>query len=63
LIEQALGQLLGENPDEGGHCITVWAPRQAGKTWVMQQVLASLRDDAQYGSFDVAKVNSRFAHF
>jgi len=28
LIEQAYTQLVGENPDEGGHYITVWAPRQ-----------------------------------
>jgi len=26
LIEFAYKQLIGENPDEGGHCITVWSP-------------------------------------
>jgi predicted AAA+ superfamily ATPase len=46
--------LLGENPSEGGHYITVWAPRQAGKTWVMQQILFKLKKDTQ---FDVLKIN------
>jgi hypothetical protein len=38
LIDRACVQLVGGNPDKGGHYITVWAPRQRGKTWVMQQV-------------------------
>jgi len=47
LVDFACQQLLGENPEKGGHYITVWAPRQRGKTWVMQQVLQRLhtRDD------------------
>jgi hypothetical protein len=57
LIDYAHLQLVGENPQKGGHYITVWAPRQTGKTWVMQQVLAGLRDDPQYDHFDVAKIN------
>lgn len=57
LIDQALGYLLGEQPDEGGHYITVWAPRQTGKTWVMQQVLFRLRNEPQYAGFDVLKIN------
>ena len=32
LLESAYTQLIGEIPDEGGHYITVWAPRQTGKT-------------------------------
>ena len=43
LIEQALNQLVGEDPTKGGHYITVWAPRQTGKTWVMQQVEKEIR--------------------
>ncbi len=39
LVDFAYQQLLGENPEKGGHYITVWAPRQRGKTWVMQQVM------------------------
>ncbi len=57
LIDQALVQMLGDNPDEGGHYITVWAPRQAGKTWVMQQILRHLRHEPQREKFDVLKIN------
>ncbi len=54
LIDRAYMQLMGENPDEGGHYITVWAPRQCGKTWTMQQILFRLRNDPR---FDVLKIN------
>jgi len=39
LISGAFAHLAGENPLEGGHYFTVWAPRQCGKSWVMLQVL------------------------
>jgi hypothetical protein len=32
--------------DEGGHYFTIWAPRQTGKTWLIQQVRK--RIDAEY---------------
>lgn len=48
LIERAYTQLLGETPEEGGHYIMVWAPRQTGKSWVMQQILFRLRADERY---------------
>ncbi len=54
LIARAMAQLVGENPDKGGHYITVWAPRQTGKTWVMQQILWDLQKDAR---FHVLKLN------
>jgi Cdc6-like AAA superfamily ATPase len=54
LIEQGYLNLMGENPVEGGHYFTVWAPRQAGKTWVMQQILHRLQKKEQ---FDVLKIN------
>ncbi|MCP4345045.1 MAG: AAA family ATPase [Desulfobacterales bacterium] len=54
LINRAHAQLVGEIPDEGGHYITIWAPRQAGKTWVMQHVLWRLQKDER---FDVLKIN------
>ncbi|MCP4220657.1 MAG: hypothetical protein GY765_38875 [bacterium] len=54
LVEQANSQLLGSNPKRGGHYFTVWAPRQAGKTWVMQQILHKLKKDSR---FDVLKIN------
>jgi hypothetical protein len=42
LIDQAYSQLVGEEPEEGGHYITVWAPRQRGKSWVMREVYQRL---------------------
>ncbi|MCP4575189.1 MAG: AAA family ATPase, partial [Deltaproteobacteria bacterium] len=54
LIEKAWNQLTGENPDKGGHYITVWAPRQTGKTWLMQQILWRLQKDDR---FHVLKIN------
>jgi hypothetical protein len=54
LVDRACAELLGEDPAKGGHYITVWAPRQRGKTWVMQQTLWRLRQDAR---FDVLKIN------
>ncbi len=48
LIEHAYTQLMGENPEKDGHYITVWAPRQTGKSWIMQQILFRLRKDEQY---------------
>ncbi|HLP46718.1 MAG TPA: ATP-binding protein, partial [Candidatus Kapabacteria bacterium] len=54
LIAGAFTQLMGDNPSEGGHYITVWAPRQTGKTWVMQEILFQLKKDPR---FDVLKIN------
>jgi len=54
LIDTAYTQLVGENPLEGGYYMTVWAPRQSGKTWVMQQILFQLQKDPR---FDVLKIN------
>jgi Cdc6-like AAA superfamily ATPase len=54
LIERAYTQLIGKNPKKGGHYITVWAPRQTGKTWIMQQILHRLQNDSH---FDVLKIN------
>lgn len=57
LIARGLQLLVGENPEQGGHYITVWAPRQRGKTWVMQQVLHRLNHDPVYAHFDAVKIN------
>ena len=50
LIKKAYVQLAGEIPEKGGHYITVWAPRQTGKTWIMQQVVKKIRE---LGDFEV----------
>jgi len=48
LIANALSQLKGDDPDEGGHYITVWAARQTGKSWIMQEVFSTLKQDTQF---------------
>ncbi|MEM7532712.1 MAG: AAA-like domain-containing protein [Chloroflexota bacterium] len=51
LIDKAESELVGDYPEEGGHYITVWAPRQTGKSWVMRQVIKRVRtrDDFEIG--------------
>ena len=58
LIDFTYQQLLGENPERDGHYITVWAPRQTGKTWIMQQVITRLQALDQY---DVAIISLQSA--
>ncbi len=41
LVEQCLNQLI-DDPQEGGHYFTIWAPRQTGKTWLMRQVVQEI---------------------
>jgi hypothetical protein len=45
LVDRCMEQLVGY-PEKGGHYFTVWAPRQTGKTWLMQQV--KKRIEVQY---------------
>lgn len=47
-------QLLGHNFADGGHYMTVWAPRQRGKTWLMGNILWELQEDER---LDVLKLN------
>jgi len=54
LIERICTQLIGDSPSQGGHYSTVWAPRQTGKTWAMNQVLFRLRREQP--DFDVVKL-------
>jgi hypothetical protein len=48
LIEKAYTQLVGHNPKKSGHYITVWAPRQCGKTWIMQEVIEKITQSTPY---------------
>ncbi|MCP5052445.1 MAG: hypothetical protein GY940_35080, partial [bacterium] len=48
LIEKAYSKLIGESPDTGSHYITVWAPRQCGKTWVMQEVVKKIKETNKF---------------
>jgi len=54
LIDRAVSQLIGEKPEKGGHYITVWAPRQTGKSGTLKEALFRLREDKK---FDVLKIN------
>ena len=54
LVNKGHQQLVGRNPLKGGHYITVWAPRQTGKTWTMREILWILQKDER---FDVLKIN------
>ena len=51
LIHFTMKQLVGNNPKKGGHYITIWAPRQTGKTWLMQQVVRKIQAT---GDFEIA---------
>ncbi|MDM8516038.1 AAA-like domain-containing protein [Desulfobacterales bacterium HSG16] len=57
LVQKALNQLVGDEPDKGGHYMTVWASRQTGKTWVMREVLWKLMADER---FHVLKLNLEY---
>jgi hypothetical protein len=59
LIDRALQQLKGDNPDKGGHYITVWASRQTGKTWIMREAFLTLQQDSQ---FDVVILSLQFLY-
>ncbi len=50
LLTKARTYLIGENPDEGGHYITVWAPRQTGKTSLLRDIYWELVEDSNYAA-------------
>jgi hypothetical protein len=57
LINRAYSWLTGDNPKKGGHYITVWAPRQCGKTWVMQEAVEKIKQTGTYacGIFSIER--------
>ena len=59
IIHHAMNQLIG-NHEKGGHYITIWAPRQTGKTWVMQQVARQIyaRDDFEVAIISLQSINN-----
>ncbi len=57
LIDNITQQLKGDNPNKGGHYITIWAPRQTGKTWIMREVFLTLE---QENDFDVVILSLQF---
>lgn len=54
LVDRVLAALAGGGgPENGGGYITVWAPRQRGKSWIVGQAVRRLRDDPRHRGFDV----------
>ncbi len=54
LIQYAYTRLVGDDPKEEGNYVTVWAPRQTGKSWLMQQIILKLQEEKQ---FDVVAIS------
>jgi len=48
LIDSAYAQLRGDAPEKDGHYITVWAPRQTGKTWIMHEAVRRIRETDEF---------------
>ncbi len=48
LIDYVYQTLLGDDPSQIGHYVTVWGPRQSGKTWVMREILTRFAANNQY---------------
>ena len=54
LVDRVLAALMGGGgPENGGGYITVWAPRQRGKSWIVGQVVRRLRDDPGHRAIEV----------
>ena len=54
LVDRVLAALAGGGaPGNGGGYITVWAPRQRGKSWIVGEAVRRLRGDARYRGMDV----------
>ena len=58
LRNYAIQQLVGEHIDQGGHYITIWAPRQTGKSTLMHQVVQQIK---QRGDFEVGVISLQSA--
>jgi len=58
LIDYAYLQVIGEVPEEGGHYVTVWAPRQTGKSWVTRQVIKRVKAE---DVFDIGVISMQSA--
>jgi len=58
LIQDAYTRLIGTDQEKGGHYITIWSPRQTGKTWVMQQTVQKIK---QTHHFDVGIISMQNA--
>jgi len=57
LIEQTLNQVMGETPEKGGHYITIWAPRQTGKSSVLHSVRRRVSEESEHDWIDAVEIN------
>jgi len=48
LVNRTYNQLIGENPEKGGHYFTIWAPRQTGKTWLGHNLRQVFKKDERF---------------
>ncbi len=53
LVKTTCNRLIGDTPQKGGHYITIWAPRQTGKSWTLLQAMNRLKKNER---FDVLKI-------
>ena len=44
LVEKCLKNLIGDPPEDGGYFFTIWAPRQTGKTWLINRVVTEIKN-------------------
>ncbi len=58
LVEKAVRELTGGASGEGGRYITVWAPRQCGKTWIVHEAAGEIR---RRGDFEVGILSMQSA--
>jgi len=57
LITRTINQLINDK-EEDGHYITIWAPRQTGKTTIMHQVVQQIKEK---GDFEVGMISLQSA--
>jgi len=48
LLNKIKRYLIGEVEEKGGHYVTIWAPRQTGKTWLLLQIYWELKNIEKY---------------
>ena len=43
LVQKCINSLI-DDPEDGGHYFTIWAPRQTGKTWLVKEVTKQIQN-------------------
>ncbi len=57
LFQKAYIYLIGENPDSEGHYITVWGPRQSGKSSLLRDIYWKLEQDNRFSAVNISIQN------